>query len=155
MATVAAERDITSAPGAQRVDEGSAAEQSVTPEPDRSWLDRLILRYVIWDTQHPHSLYLRLQHKLATTYYRLGLGRFDDGMVVTTTGRTSGLPSHVVLGAELMVGRPYVLNPFGERAHWYRNLLVDPVITVQQRGKTWTARATRVTERDEAVALYE
>jgi hypothetical protein len=49
----------------------------------------------------------------------------------------------------------YVVNPFGDRAHWYRNLIVDPIATLQRRDRTWTARATHVTHHDEAVMLYE
>ena len=89
-------------------------------------------------------------------------------MVFTTTGRTSGLPRRAVLGAIVIDGHLYAMNPgyghprpgdldhpFGERAHWYKNLLADPIVTVQRGGRTWTARATRLTDRDEAVTLYE
>jgi deazaflavin-dependent oxidoreductase (nitroreductase family) len=105
---------------------------------------------------------------VSLTSFRLGLSLPDDVMVLTTTGRTSGLPRRVVLGALVIDGHLYAMNPgygqprpgdvdhpFGDRAHWYRNLLADPIVTVQRRGRTWTARASRVTDRDEAVTLYE
>jgi deazaflavin-dependent oxidoreductase (nitroreductase family) len=113
--------------------------------------------------RHPRTLLW-----VSLTSFRLGLGIRDDGMVLTTTGRTSGLPRRAVLGAILIDGHLYAMNPgfghprpgdldhpFGERAHWYQNLLADPIVTVQRGGRTWTARATRLADRDEAVRLYE
>lgn len=155
MATVAAERDIPFAAVAQRVDDRSAAKQGVTPKADRSRLERLLMRFVTWGNEHPHNVLARTQHKLVTTGFRLGYGRFDNDMVLTTIGRTSGLPRHVVVSAMFIDDRLYVVNPFGDRAHWYCNLSVDPIVTLQRRDKTWTARSTRVTERDEAVMLYQ
>ena len=154
MATVAAERDITSRL-TPSVYDGSAAEQRATPEAGRSWLERLLMRFIMWDNEHPHNVLHRTQHKLVTTGFRLGYGRYDDDMVLTTIGRTSGQPRHVIVGAIFIDDRLYVVNPFGDRAHWYRNLLADPIVTLQRRGKTWTARAARATDRDEAVMLYE
>ena len=127
----------------------------MTPEAEPSRLERLLLRYLMWSDERPHNVLARVQHRLVTTAFRLGYGRFDDDMVLTTIGRTSGHPRHVIVGAMFIDDRLYVVNPFGDRAHWYRNLLVDPVVTLQRRGRTWTARATRVVEHDEAVALYE
>jgi deazaflavin-dependent oxidoreductase (nitroreductase family) len=150
MGAVTVERETTPERDTDRVDDRSAAQPRVP-----AVLERLLLRFVTWSSEHPHSILHRTQHKLVTTGFRLGYGRFDDDMVVTTTGRTSGLPRHVVVGAIYIDDRLYVVNPFGDRAHWYRNLLVDPIVTLQRRARTWTARATRVTERDEAAMLYE
>ena len=138
----------------QRSPGGLYVEESGTPA-GSSRLEHLLLRYVTWSSEHPHNVLARTQHKLVTTGFRLGYGRFDDDMVLTTVGRTSGQPRHVVVGATYIDDRLYVVNPFGDRAHWYRNLLVDPVVTLKRRGKTWSARAARVTDHDEAVMLYE
>lgn len=155
MVTVAAERDIESALDSQHIDDGSAAGPSVTTQAEPSRLERVLLRFLTWSDEHPHNVLARAQHRLVTTGFRLGYGRFDDDMVLTTIGRKSGQPRHVIVGAMFIDDRLYVVNPFGDRAHWYRNLVVDPIVTLQRRGTTWTARATRVVEHDEAVALYE
>jgi deazaflavin-dependent oxidoreductase (nitroreductase family) len=154
MSAVAAELD-TQRVSADHPEEGSAAAQRAGSGAARSKLEGLLLRYLAWGSERPHNLLARTQHKLAMTLLRLGYGRFDDDMVLTTTGRTSGQPRHVAVGAMFIDGHLYVVNPFGLRAHWYRNLLVDPVVTLQRRARTWTARASRVVDHDEAVTLYE
>jgi deazaflavin-dependent oxidoreductase (nitroreductase family) len=150
MGAVAVERGTIPERDIDRVDDRSAAGPRVPAS-----LERLLLRYVAWGTQHPHNVLARTQHRLVTTGFRLGYGRFDDDMVLTTIGRISGHPRHVIVSALLIDERLYVVNPFGDRAHWYRNLLVDPIATLQRRNRMWTARATRVVEHDEAVMLYQ
>jgi deazaflavin-dependent oxidoreductase (nitroreductase family) len=84
---------------------------------------------------------------------RLGLGPLTRRvwMVVTTTGRSSGLPRHVVVYPHVIDGRTYLWCPYGGRAQWYRNLIADPVATVQWRRGTQTVRAVPLA--DEAEAL--
>jgi len=163
MAAVAIERDISLE---RRLDRGDATDAAGLRAPgvaDGSWSERLSRRFVSWSMRHPRTLL-----QLSLICFRLGLGLPAVDMVVTTTGRTSGLPRRAVLGAILIDGHLYACNPgyghlrpgdldhpFGERAHWYQNLLADPIVTVQRGGRTWTARATRLTDRDEAVRLYE
>ncbi len=155
MAIVAVERDTDPRHDLDRADDRMAVEPRVSAEHERPWLERQALRYVTWSSEHPHSIIHRTQHKVAMVLCRLGLGRFDDDMLVTTIGRKSGLPRRVVVSALYIDDRLYVVNPFGERAQWYRNLVSDPIVTLQRRGKTWTARATRVTGHEEAVSIYE
>ena len=52
-----------------------------------------------------------------------------DG-ILTTTGRSSGLPRRIIIGPHRIDGRQYYWDPYGDRAHWYRNLVADPVVTV-------------------------
>ena len=161
MATVAVERDISFERGVDRGDDAGAAGLGAPGLADGSWSERLSLRIVSWSMRHPRTLL-----RVSLISFRLGLP--VDDMVVTTTGRTSGLPRRAVLGAILIDGHLYACNPgyghlrpgdldhpFGERAHWYKNLLADPIVTVQRGGRTWTARATRLTDRDEAVTLCQ
>jgi len=163
MAAVAIERDSSFQRGLDRGDDTGAAVLGAPGVADGSWSERLSLWSVSWSMRHPRTLL-----RVSLTSFRLGLGLPDDSMVLTTTGRTSGLPRRAVLGAIVIDGHLYALNPgygpprpgdldhpFGERAHWYRNLLADPIVTVQRGGRTWTARASLVTDRDEAVTLYE
>jgi deazaflavin-dependent oxidoreductase (nitroreductase family) len=67
--------------------------------------------------------------------YRLGLG-FLVGhlfMVMTTTGRKSGLPRHTAIEFHEFEGKPTVLSGWGTKTDWYRNLQANPLATVQ----TW------------------
>ena len=138
-----------------RVENGRADVPRVPEESERSRLERLVLRYVRWSMDHPQSGFPRFILKVSLIGYRMGFWRIDDDMTVTTTGRKSGLPRRAVLSVHRVDDRWYTLNPFGERAHWYRNILADPVVTIQRHGRIWTARATRLTDRDEALAFYE
>lgn len=83
------------------------------------------------------------------------MGRYAGDQLLTTTGRTSGLPRRAPLSAHRLNGRLYAWDPYGERAHWYRNLVADPIVTVQDGHGTWVARAVHPTDPDEATALYE
>lgn len=86
---------------------------------------------------------------------RLGLGPVTRRvwMIVTTTGRSSGLPRHVVVYPHVVEGRTYLWCPYGGRAQWYRNLLVDPVATVQWRRGTQTVRAVPLADEAEAMKV--
>ena len=148
MATVAAEPDMEWVLASQRADDGSAAERRAWPEALPSRLEQLLLRFSTWADEHPHNVLARAQHKLVMVLFRLGYGRFDDDMILTTIGRSSGQPRHVAVGAMFIDDSLYVVNPFGDRAQWYSNLLVDPIVTLKRRDRTWTARATRVVEHD-------
>jgi deazaflavin-dependent oxidoreductase (nitroreductase family) len=163
MAAVAIERDSSVERGLDRGDDTGAAVLGAPGVADGSWSERLSLWFVSWSMGHPRTLL-----RVSLTSYKLGLGLPDDSMVLTTTGRTSGLPRRAVLGVIVIDGHLYAMNPgygrprpgdldhpFGDRAHWYRNLLAEPIVTLQRGGRTWTARASRVTDRDEAVTLYE
>jgi deazaflavin-dependent oxidoreductase (nitroreductase family) len=163
MAAVASERDFSFEGGDDRGAEAGGAGLRAPGVAEGAWSERLSLWFVSWSMRHPRTLL-----RVSLISFRLGLGRFAADMVVTTTGRTSGLPRRAVLGAIVIDGHLYAMNPgfgqprpgdldhpFGERAHWYKNLLADPIVTVQRGGRTWTARTSGVTDRDEAVTLYE
>jgi deazaflavin-dependent oxidoreductase (nitroreductase family) len=65
--------------------------------------------------------------------YKLGLG-FLIGRVVlllTTIGRKSGLKRVTPLQYELVDGAYYLGSARGDKADWYRNILVDPRVEIQ------------------------
>lgn len=140
-----ARRDIRTAEPKRR----SPAE--VQPARRRRLHDRL----EDWLAGYPDSPPVRLLHRAPMVLWRLGLGRFAGDQLLTTTGRKSGSPRRAPLSAHYLDGRLYAWDPYGERAHWYRNLVADPIVTVQDGRGTWTARAVHPTDRDEAMALYE
>ena len=104
-------------------------------------------------TQTSHYLdacWSRRLMALPVALTRLGLGPATRRvwMVVTTTGRSSGLPRHVVY-PHVIDGRTYLWCPYGGRAQWYRNL----VATVQWRRGTQTVRAVPLADEAEAMTV--
>jgi len=108
-----------------------------------------------WLAGYPDTRSVRLLHRAPMLLWRLGLGRFAGDQLLTTTGRKSGAPRRAPLSAHYLDGRLYAWDPYGDRAHWYRNLVADPIVTVQDAHGTWTARAVHPADRDEAVSLYD
>lgn len=62
-------------------------------------------------------------------------------MLLTTRGRNSGKAHTIGLQYELIDGRYFVGAADGERADWYRNLLIEPVVEVQVGERTFGATA--------------
>lgn len=87
--------------------------------------------------------------------WRLGLGPLVGRvwMVVTTTGRSSGLPRHTLVYPHVVGDRTYLWCPYGGRAQWYRNVVADPVVTVQWRRGTEVVRAVPLTDEAEVVEV--
>lgn len=87
--------------------------------------------------------------------WRIGLGPLAGRvwMVVTTTGRSSGLPRHALVYPHVVGGRTYLWCPYGDRAQWYRNVVADPVVTVQWRRGTEAARAVPLTDEAELLEV--
>jgi 3-deoxy-7-phosphoheptulonate synthase len=77
----------------------------------------------------------------------------DEGYCyLTTTGRTSGEPREIEIWYGLVEGKLYMLSGSGEdnrgpKAHWVRNLLKTPALTVRVKEITYTGTA-RVVERE-------
>jgi deazaflavin-dependent oxidoreductase (nitroreductase family) len=66
--------------------------------------------------------------------WRLGLGPVIGRlfMIMTTTGRVSGLPRRTAIEFHEIDGRPCVLANWPQ-SNWLRNLAANPILTVQ----TW------------------
>jgi len=69
--------------------------------------------------------------------WRLGLGTYGNRselggsiMVLTHTGRKSGLKRRTPLNYALLEGEVYCTAGFGAGADWYRNILADPQVEV-------------------------
>lgn len=78
-------------------------------------------------------------------------------MILTTTGAKTGKQRTTIV-TYTRDGDRYVIagTKSGAPTHpaWYRNLLVDPNVTVEAGGETFPARAT-VTEGDERARLWD
>ena len=56
--------------------------------------------------------------------------RASGWVVLTTTGRKSGLPRHVLLPCERTSEFLYVISTYGRRSNWLRNMARDPRVMV-------------------------
>ena len=87
--------------------------------------------------------------------YAIGLGSIYGRLVLllTTTGRKSGLPRVTPLQYEEMEGKIVIASARGTKADWYRNMLVDPNVTVRVKSQEFNGLAEPV-ENPERVADY-
>jgi deazaflavin-dependent oxidoreductase (nitroreductase family) len=60
---------------------------------------------------------------------------------LTTTGRSSGRPRRIELWFAAVGDRWFALAGGRDRAHWVRNLRVEPQVTVEIRGRSFAGRA--------------
>jgi deazaflavin-dependent oxidoreductase (nitroreductase family) len=67
-------------------------------------------------------------------------------LLLTTTGRRSGLPRRTALTFQPLDGRYLVLAGMGTRSDWYRNLLAQPRVEVRIGARRFAARAEPVLE---------
>ncbi|MBK8022694.1 MAG: nitroreductase family deazaflavin-dependent oxidoreductase [Chloroflexi bacterium] len=100
--------------------------------------------------------FLRKLLRLPILGYRMGLGGLLDAMqimVLTTRGRSSGLPRHTAIEYRQHGSKIYLVSVWGDRPHWYRNLLKCPEVTIQQGGRVRAATAEQVTNSGEALRV--
>lgn len=82
-------------------------------------------------------------NKKFTRLYQRFLYRWAGKMILllTTRGRKTGKPHTIGVQYELIDGRYYIGAADGERADWYRNLQVDPIVNIQVGSRQFKARA--------------
>jgi deazaflavin-dependent oxidoreductase (nitroreductase family) len=87
--------------------------------------------------------------------YAIGLGSIYGRLVLllTTTGRKSGLPRVTPLQYEEMEGKIVIASARGTKSDWYRNILVEPNVTVRVKSREFNGLAEPV-EDPERVADY-
>lgn len=96
----------------------------------------------------------RFVARLPLQLHRLGLGQLlqiTPYMIVTTRGRVSGLPRPVMLEFRRHGSKIYVISGWGNRPDWYKNILIDPEVTIQHGGQTFRARGSHVEDTAEAM----
>ena len=84
-------------------------------------------------------------NKRIIKFYRMGFGRVLGRMLLllTTTGRKSGLPRTTPLQYEELDGAYYIGSARGTKADWFRNILADPHVEVEVKSKRFPAIAER------------
>jgi deazaflavin-dependent oxidoreductase (nitroreductase family) len=99
---------------------------------------------------------LRTIMRLPLVLHRLGLGPLVNLLpllVITTRGRSSGLPRQSVLEYRRHGNRFYVVSVWGKRTQWFQNLIVNPLVTVQKGRERFGARAALVSDSGEALRV--
>jgi deazaflavin-dependent oxidoreductase (nitroreductase family) len=88
----------------------------------------------------PPGKALRFGLRLPILLYRINLGWLlgDRFLMLTHTGRKSGLPRHTVIEVvshDKKSDTYYVVSGWGEKSDWYRNIQKTPQVTVQSGGR--------------------
>jgi len=107
---------------------------------------------------YPRSAWRKFLWRLPLTIWRMGLGwlfRPLPMFVLTTRGKKTGRPRHVMIEPGFLDGKIYVVPGWGERTQWSRNITADPDVTVQRRGETFAADAVPVTDEGELSAVFQ
>ena len=81
-------------------------------------------------------------------FYAIGLGPIYGRMVLllTTTGRISGLPRITPLQYEEIDGEIIIGSARGINADWFKNIQADPQVKVQVRSRKFTGIGEPVTD---------
>ena len=103
----------------------------------------------------------RYLNRFMVLMWRLGLGQFiniwPEGsgriMVLTTTGRKSGLKRRTPVNYAIQDGELYCMAGFGSGSDWYRNLRSNPKIEVWMPDSWWAAEVEEVTNSSQRLPL--
>ncbi len=89
--------------------------------------------------------------------YVIGLGPIYGRLVLllTTTGRRSGLPRVTPLQYEEINGSIYVASARGTKADWYRNIVANPKVNIQVKGRQFDGEAEPVTDPERIADFLE
>lgn len=106
---------------------------------------------------YPSTPLMKALFRLPIVLYRLGLGPLVGRliMLMTTTGRKSGLPRTTAIEFHEYEGRKYVYSGWGTRAQWVRNLEADPYLTIQTWRGAENVVARRLTGVEELGHVYD
>ena len=105
---------------------------------------------------YPSGRVMQMVYKSPIWLYRLGLGPLVGRlfMILTTTGRKSGLPRRTAIEFHQRHGRKYVMVGW-TAANWYKNILTNPLVTIQTAWGTEHARARRITTIEDLRGAWE
>ena len=106
---------------------------------------------------YPDSEFQKALFKWPVHLWRLGLAPLLGKlmMLITHTGRKSGLPRRTMTECYRINGGYYAPCAFGERAQWYMNISADPRVTIQTAEGVQSSIAVRVTDDDEILAIMD
>ena len=96
-------------------------------------------------------------NRLIRFLYSIGLGFLLGRMILllTSTGRRTGLPRTTPLQYEEHDGKYFVGSARGTRSDWYKNVLRDPRVSVRVGTRTFEGRAECTTDTARITDLLE
>lgn len=107
---------------------------------------------------YPESWLVKQLYKTPTFLYRLGLGKLFGNyvLILSTRGRKTEKTHRTPVEYFLHEGRYYIISGFGEQTDWYKNISVNPLVTLQNGYERICAEARPPQTDDEweAVHLY-
>lgn len=87
----------------------------------------------------------RLNRRISGNYRRgARLGQLV--LLLTTTGRKTGLPRTTPLQYEIVDDVIYVASARGQKADWFRNIVANPHVQVQIRDQRFDSEAEPITD---------
>ncbi len=86
--------------------------------------------------------------RLIKALYAIGFGPIVGRLLllITTTGRKSGLPRTTALQYEEVDNAIYIASSKGTHADWFKNLVADPCVTVRVKSRQFAGRAQLITD---------
>jgi deazaflavin-dependent oxidoreductase (nitroreductase family) len=87
--------------------------------------------------------------------YRRGIGSTRVILLLTTTGRKSGLSRVTPLQYEKVGSDTYVASALGTQADWFKNILADPHVHVELQKEAFEALAEPVTDPERIAEFLE
>jgi deazaflavin-dependent oxidoreductase (nitroreductase family) len=96
----------------------------------------------------PKTIYHRMRtlNTRMAANYRRGFGPTRVVLLLTTTGRKSGLPRVTPLQFESVGDVTYIASARGTSSDWYKNIVANPKVHVQIRKREYDAIAEPVTD---------
>lgn len=90
-------------------------------------------------------------------FYAIGLGPIIGRMVLllTTVGRKSGLPRVTPLQYEMIEGVIYIGSARGNKADWFRNILINTRVGVRVGSRQFNGQADAVTDPVQIADFFE
>lgn len=105
--------------------------------------------------------YFKYFNKFMILMWRLGLGRAiniwpeygGQVMVIVHTGRKTGQTRYAPVNFAIVDGELYCTAGFGEKTHWYMNLMALPDVEVWLPDGRWIGKAADVSERPDRLHI--
>ena len=106
---------------------------------------------------YPTSGWHKALFKWPVHLWRLGLAPIigHNMVLITHTGRKSGLPRRTMTELHVIEGKKYAPCAFGQRAQWYKNIAADPRVTIQTAEGAESVIAMRVTDDEELLSVMD
>jgi deazaflavin-dependent oxidoreductase (nitroreductase family) len=112
------------------------------------------MEYSFTETEQKFRQYFKSLNRFMLMMWRLGLGPwiniwpevFGRIMVITHTGRVTGLRRQTPVNYEIVDGEIYCVAGFGPGADWYQNMIADPQVEVWLPDGWWKGVAEDVSD---------